>query len=161
MIHPKEKIKKWLGCPLSKNIAGAKVVRQVLILDHDDVHFISKKTHVISMKKIEKYLLLSRYSYFFLAEACWALSYISGAGNDRIQLVIDAGLIPRLIELLSSDETDIVTLALRCIGIIVTGTDSQVSASYFFNSTTTCEHLKGHSNYHLMPPRPQSLETLH
>lgn len=35
-----------------------------------------------------------------LTDACWALSYLSDGTNDKIQAVIEAGVCPRLIELL-------------------------------------------------------------
>lgn len=35
-----------------------------------------------------------------LTDACWALSYLSDGQNDKIQAVIDAGVCPRLVELL-------------------------------------------------------------
>lgn len=35
-----------------------------------------------------------------LTDACWALSYLADGNNDKIQAVIDAGVCPRLVELL-------------------------------------------------------------
>lgn len=37
-----------------------------------------------------------------LTDACWALSYLSDGTNDKIQTVIEAGVVPRLVELLLS-----------------------------------------------------------
>ncbi len=36
-----------------------------------------------------------------VADACWALSYLSDGSNDKIQRVIDAGVCRRLVELLA------------------------------------------------------------
>lgn len=35
-----------------------------------------------------------------LTDACWALSYLSDGTNDKIQSVIEAEVVPRLVELL-------------------------------------------------------------
>jgi surface protein len=57
--------------------------------------------------------------------ACWALSYISDGSNDRIQAVLNAGVAPRLVELLGSSSTAVQLPALRTVGNIVTGNDHQ------------------------------------
>jgi importin subunit alpha-6/7 len=63
-----------------------------------------------------------------LADACWAVSYLSDGSNDKIQAVIDAGIVPRLVELLAHPSVSVQTPALRSIGNIVSGDDNQTQA---------------------------------
>ncbi|CAA0825482.1 Importin subunit alpha-1 [Striga hermonthica] len=60
-----------------------------------------------------------------LTDACWALSYLSDGTNDKIQAVIEAGVCPRLIELLLHPSPSVLIPALRTVGNIVTGDDVQ------------------------------------
>lgn len=63
-----------------------------------------------------------------LTDACWALSYLSddtGSQNTKIQAVISANVCGRLVQLLMHRSDNVKTPALRTIGNIVTGDDSQ------------------------------------
>uniref|UniRef100_A0A5B6Z643 Importin subunit alpha n=1 Tax=Davidia involucrata TaxID=16924 RepID=A0A5B6Z643_DAVIN len=60
-----------------------------------------------------------------LTDACWALSYLSDGMNDKIQAVIEAGVCPRLVELLLHPSPSVLIPALRTVGNIVTGDDMQ------------------------------------
>ncbi|RRT61752.1 hypothetical protein B296_00030203 [Ensete ventricosum] len=63
-----------------------------------------------------------------LTDACWALSYLSDGTNDKIQAVLEAGVCPRLVELLLHPSPSVLIPALRTVGNIVTGDDVQTQA---------------------------------
>lgn len=62
------------------------------------------------------------------ADASWAISYVTDDDNMKIQAVIDAGCVPHLVNLLNMDAPGVIVPALRSVGNIVTGSDSQTDA---------------------------------
>ncbi|GMY21941.1 importin subunit alpha-4-like isoform X1 [Fagus crenata] len=72
-----------------------------------------------------------------LTDACWALSYLSDGTNDKIQAVIEAGVCPRLVDLLLHPSPTVLIPALRTVGNIVTGDDGQTQF-VIDNQVLTC-----------------------
>ena len=63
-----------------------------------------------------------------LTDSCWALSYLSEGSPERIQSLIDAGVIRRLVEMLMHPRVGVVFPALRTIGNVTSGDDLQNQA---------------------------------
>ena len=51
-----------------------------------------------------------------VTDATWALSYLSNGPNDRIQAVIDAGVVPHVIKLLDHASDEVQIPAVRTVG---------------------------------------------
>lgn len=76
-------------------------------------------------------------------DALWALSYISDGDDDRIQAVINGGILDVLIEMLG-EESNIATPALRTVGNIVSGNDEQTQAVINAGVMSKMEGLLNH-----------------
>ncbi|KAK9086245.1 hypothetical protein Syun_028639 [Stephania yunnanensis] len=82
-----------------------------------------------------------------LIDACWALSYLSDGTNDKIQAVIEAGVCPRLVELLIYPSPGVLIPALRTVGNIVTGDDAQTQAVIDANIIMPLVQLLQHAEF--------------
>jgi importin subunit alpha-2 len=62
-------------------------------------------------------LLVNNQDKEVVSDACWALSYLTDGSVERIQAVIDSGVVPRLVQLLGSGEiTCVVCMCMKCSG---------------------------------------------
>jgi len=62
-----------------------------------------------------------------LTDAAWAMSYLSDGDENRIQLVVDTGIIPSLVKHLDNPFLSILIPILRTLGNIVTGNEEQTN----------------------------------
>eukprot|EP01155_Anaeramoeba_flamelloides_P017770 Anaeramoba_flamelloidesa568230_91.p1 GENE.a568230_91~~a568230_91.p1 ORF type:complete len:531 (-),score=127.03 a568230_91:124-1716(-) len=77
-------------------------------------------------------------------DACWGLSYLSDGNDLNINSVIDAGVVPKMVEFLGSNNPKIQTPALRVIGNIVTGDSIQTQRVMETDILDKLYHLISH-----------------
>jgi HEAT repeat protein len=69
-----------------------------------------------------------------VADACWALSYLSDGTKEQISTVLATGIASRLIELLGNEDASVQAPALRTVGNIVTGDIEQIQVIIDLNA---------------------------
>lgn len=89
-------------------------------------------------------------SHHRAADACWAISYVTDDDNIKIQSVIDAGCVQHLVNLLGLNEPAVIVPALRSVGNLVTGSDSQTDAVITAGGLKRMAHLLQHSKHSIV-----------
>ena len=70
---------------------------------------------------------------------------MTDGGNEQIQMVIDSGVVAKLVPLLSHREVKVQTAALRAVGNIVTGTDDQTQTVLNYDALSHFPQLLNHT----------------
>ena len=70
---------------------------------------------------------------------------MTDGGNEQIQMVIDSGVVAKLVPLLSHREVKVQTAALRAVGNIVTGTDDQTQTVLNYDALSHFPQLLNHA----------------
>ncbi|KAL9648622.1 hypothetical protein ABK040_016254 [Willaertia magna] len=80
-----------------------------------------------------------------LCDAAWALSYFSDGSDEKIQMLIEANVTRRLVELLMHHDPTVVTPVLRTIGNIATGNEFQTQILIYASVLPCLNYLLSHS----------------
>ena len=52
--------------------------------------------------------LINHTDHDVIVDACWALSYLTDGPNEKITAIIETGVVPRLVQLLSYDSVNVI-----------------------------------------------------
>jgi hypothetical protein len=110
--------------------------------NHPNPDYEKVKRAVPTLAKI----LLEESSPEVSLDICWAFSYLSDGGDERIPDILKTGLIPKFFELLRSPKVGIVIPSMRTIGNLVTGDDETTQQVIDYGLCEIMNELCGHSS---------------
>lgn len=64
-----------------------------------------------------------------LTDVCWAMSYISDNGPEKIPIIMNTNIVPRIIQLLEHEHLPIAVACLRTLGNLLTGSHEETQYS--------------------------------
>jgi len=56
-----------------------------------------------------------------MADCCWAISYHSDSNKNKIQVVVESGIVPRIVRNISESYLGLLISSIRILGNISTG----------------------------------------
>lgn len=81
-----------------------------------------------------------------LSDVCSSLACVASLSKEQIQMIIDLGCVDRLVQLLECDNVKVLRPAVRAVGIIVTGNDTQTDVVLDANVLPVIEKLLSHED---------------
>ncbi len=82
-------------------------------------------SRVIPAFKAIAHIIMKHTDEKVLTDASWTLYYLSDGGDERIGIILQSGVVPKLVEHLYNEDVRIALPCLRVLGNITTGTDDQ------------------------------------
>ncbi len=80
-----------------------------------------------------------------IGDICWAMSYISDNGKKAIPLIIECGVLPRIVQLLEHPTLAIAVSCLRTIGNVLTGDDHETQHAINAGALQALDRLITHN----------------